>query len=243
MLRPLYNNYSAVVFRSRLYDRLAPRAYLNSIARTVASAGSAPNRLWLDAGCGSGLALLFLKDRLKNGDRYLGTDLTLAGVARTRQRTRNVNVHCVRADFTQALPLQANSVDVVLAHFSTYTVADGAVRLTALKNFHQALKPGGTLVLANPSENYDARRIIRESLEQVRKEDGPWAFLVSKWLLYPPAFWLGLRFIERQLKTGIWKAYSRDALCDEVRRAGFVVQRVETVYAGSGYLLVGEKSG
>ncbi|MFQ5672735.1 MAG: class I SAM-dependent methyltransferase [Nitrospinales bacterium] len=244
MIRSLYKKYWAVGFRSRLYDLLAPRAYLHSIARSIESAGAAPNRLWLDAGCGSGLALIFLRDRLRNGECYLGTDVTASGVERTLARIKTLNVkgHCVRADFTQAMPLRENSVDVILAHFSTYTVADDAARLLALKNFRKALKPAGTLALANPSKNYDARRIIRESLEQVRKANGTWAFLASKWALYPPAFWLGLRFIERQLKTGVWKAYTRDELCDEVRRAGFVVQRVETVYAGSGYLVVGEKS-
>ena len=244
MIRSLYKKYWAIGFRSRLYDLLAPQAYLDSIARTVEIAGVSPNRLWLDAGCGSGLSLIYLKPRLKNGGRYLGMDTATAGVERTLARAKALHVpgRCVRADFTRAMPLRENSIDVILAHFSTYTAADDAARLRALKNFHKALKPGGTLALANPCENYNAEHIIRESLARVRKENTTLAFLVRKWLLYPPALWFGLRFIERQLKSKTWKAYTPDEMCREMRRAGFVVQQVETVYAGAGCLVAGKKS-
>ena len=154
-----------------------------------------------------------------------------------------MNGCCVLTDFTKSLPFKDNSLDVIIAHFSIYIINDKKVRLRALKYFYNVLKVGGTLTLANPSKEYNARCIIQESLQKIRKEEGTLMFWSKKFILYPLTYWFGLRFIERQLQSGVWKAYAENEIYDEIRSAGFSVNISETVYAGCGYLIVAEKSG
>ena len=52
---------------------------------------------------------------------------------------------------------------------------------------------------------------------------------------------MGLNFIQKQLQTGNWMAYSIEDLSDELDQAGFEALSVKTVYAGSAYLMCGLK--
>jgi len=47
---------------------------------------------------------------------------------------------------------------------------------------------------------------------------------------------LGLRFIQKQLYSEKWKAYTREEFSGEMERAGFKVLHVEEVYAGGAFL-------
>lgn len=237
-----YSHYWRIGFASRLYDLLTPQAYLDSLARCVDVVDNSERAVWFDAGCGSGLALRFLQDRLKTGARYFGADLLMPGLRRTASQALGLQntILGLCCDLTRALPMKDASVDVVLSHFFTYTLGYEERRI-ALQNFRSILKPGGILTLANPSVHYNADSIIRSSLEAIRARRKKPDYLLGKWLLYPCAFCFGLRFIERQLKSGIWKAYREVELCDEIRNAGFEIIRSETVYAGSGLFVVGRK--
>ncbi|MEC7641545.1 MAG: class I SAM-dependent methyltransferase, partial [Nitrospinota bacterium] len=145
MIRFLYKKYWAFGFGSRVYDLLAPQAYLDSIARSVDCIGSNKGGIWLDAGCGSGLSLPLIKERLQTGDRFFGMDLTMSGLTRTWVKAKALKVSGtpVLADFTAGLPFKENSVDRIVAHFSTYTVNSSEKRLSAMKDFHRVLKPQG----------------------------------------------------------------------------------------------------
>lgn len=246
MLRYIYRKYWDIGFKSRLYDFLTPQAYLDSLTRAVRSVAETHGGTWLDAGCGSGLSIPLLENKLKSGARYLGTDLTISGLSRTLAKAEdlgmNNRVYCFQSDLTTKLPLRESSVDIILAHFSTYTISNPDKRKQALKNLYHTLKTNGALAIVNPSREYDARNIIRESLERVKSRQGPFVYLLKKCVVYPLTLWFGLRFIERQLKTETWKAYSLEEFCEEVRQAGFKVIRTETVYANSAYLVVGEKA-
>lgn len=245
MIRHLYKKYWDLGFKSRLYDLLTPQAYLDSMARCVACVAERHGEIWLDAGCGSGLAIPFLRNRLKSGACYLGTDLLMSGLGGASAKAEVLavkdRVHCFQSDLTGEFPLKENCVDIVLAHFSTYTVGDDDKRKRALENFNKVLKPSGTLLIVNPSRRYNAENIIRTSLEQVKKRKGAFVYLIKKWIVYPLTLRFGLKYIERQLKTGVWKAYSLEELCGEVRSAGFRIDRTEPVYADSAYLVVAEK--
>ena len=70
-------------FQSRLYDALAPEAYLESIRRLVKCIPMNINIIVPDAGCGSWLILKYLKPKILEGS-YIGVDLLLEGLALTR---------------------------------------------------------------------------------------------------------------------------------------------------------------
>ena len=232
-------------FTSRLYDCLTPESYLESMRKVVTLLPDKPGlKIW-DAGCGTGLLLLFLENAVKQGMIYYASDLLSAGLSQVRMRARNLKifdrVFCFQNDITVAPIFKESSLDVVVAHFSIYTIRDNDKRQQALKNMHHVLKPGSLLIICCPSKNYDADKIIEESCELLRARRGNLEAAIKRMFFYPFTKWLGLNFIQRQLESDQWMSYMREELIEELREAGFETGHSETVYAGGAYLMRGHK--
>jgi ubiquinone/menaquinone biosynthesis C-methylase UbiE len=233
-------------FKSRLYDRLTPESYLESMRKVVALLPDKQGlKIW-DAGCGTGLLLLFLKNAVKRGLIYYGSDLLSAGLNQVRVRARDLRVSdrvaCLQNDITANPLFKGNSLDVVVAHFSIYTIRENYKRQLALKNMCSVLKPGGLLIVCCPSKNYDAGKIIEESCELLRARRGLLQTAIRRMFFYPITKRLGLDFIQKQLQSGQWMAYTREELTEEMQCAGFEIGYSETVYAGGAYLMCGYKA-
>lgn len=233
-------NYWSVGFRSKLYDRLSPEYYFESMRRVVANLPEANSIRLLDAGCGSGLLLQFLETFVREGMTYIGTDILKAGVEGTLARAKELGIEegvsCFQFDLKSPLPTKERTFDVVVGHFSLYTLASDEDRQLALKNFKIAMKPDGVLILTNPSINYDATKIIEDSIELIAERDGWVAGMFRKLFIYPFTNALGLQFIQKQIRMKKWKGYTHDKFVQEIEEAGFMVQHIEEVYAGSAYL-------
>ena len=245
MLSWYEKNYWRTGFKSRLYDRLIPEAYFESMRQTVGlMSGKRDLKIW-DAGCGSGQLLVFLKDEFKRGCVYYGTDLLSAGLETLKLRAYKLGVLdrviCFQNDLSKSPPLKENSIDIVIAHFSIYTIPDNDKRQEALKNIYHVLKPGGLFIASCPSKNYDADQIIKESYCLIRAKKGFWNALLKRLFIYPLTKRLGLNFIQYQLESGKWMAYTLEDLAGELRQVGFEVGASQTVYASSAYLICGHK--
>ena len=239
-------NYWKTGFKSRLYDFLTPEAYFESMRRTVALIPEKKEgKIW-DAGCGSGLLLVFLKNALKGGMNYFGTDLLFSGLEKAKLRAREFEIServtCFQNDLSGTPPFNENSMDIIIAHFSLYTIFDDDKRLQALKNMFQVLKTGGMLIATCPSKNYDADKIIKNSLELVRVNKGISNAMIKRFIFYPLTKNLGLSFIQKQLESGKWIAYTLEGFQEELRQAGFNTGPSKPVYAEGAYLLCGHKS-
>ena len=236
-----YKKYWQIGFLSRLYDLLAPEAYVDSLRLgTNHISGEATI---FDAGCGSGLLIPLLRERLKSGYRYIGTDLLRSGVRSSKRKIEGCRVLVFQSDLLAGLSLRKESVDVVFAAFLTYTVSDVGKRQVLMRDLCAILKPGGKLILINLSRNYNAKNIISRSLEIVRKKMGYRHYWIKKCFVYPLTLRLGLNFVASQIDSNKWHAYTQDELCAETRAGGFEVTHVESVYADSAYLVVAEKPG
>ncbi len=235
-------NYWRLGFQSRLYDLLTPEAYRESARRCVQSVPVKKGQVLLDVGCGSGLLIEGMNDRLDFGLRYLGVDIQISGLIRAQNKAeKEGSVSLFQADFTHPLPLKKESVDIIAAHFSLYTIADRERRKKILSGLVELLKPRGLMVIVNPSREYSAKKIIRESVGLVRERNGAFSAWVKKLFLYPLTTCLGLKFIEKQLKADQWHAFSFNELCEEMESAGLVVVHSEPVYAGCAHLVTGRK--
>ena len=239
----IYKKYWEIGFKTRLYDWLSPEAYLESLQRVADSIRLEEGEWVLDAGCGSGLLLPFLVDRWTRGGRYLGMDILPVGLASLKPRAQRLNLNGsvseVQADLSQALPLRDQSISCVAAHFSIYTLPEKKDRRQVVQEVWRVLKPGGLLITANPTHSYNAKQIIRASLENLRSQGRSW--VVKKYGVYPLTLHLGLNHIEQQLQSGLWHGYQPEELRDEVAQAGFSIEHSESVYAGSGCLVIGKK--
>jgi ubiquinone/menaquinone biosynthesis C-methylase UbiE len=239
-------NYWSIGFQSHLYDRLSPESYFESMRRLVAAIPEGKSLRLLDAGCGSGLLLRFLTERLQEGMVYTGVDLLKTGVKQTLLRAQELGVtnqvSCFNSDLTAFIPIIGGKFDVVVLHFTLYTIMSNEKRQKALAHLKSVMKTGGILILVNPSVDYNVDSIIDESIWLVRSRHGFFASLIKQFLAYPFTKCIGLRFIQKQLRAGEWKAYKREEFSQEIKRAGFVIQHIEQVYAGSAFLVVARLS-
>ncbi|GEM_PF-442390 len=246
IFKKLYKNYWKFGFKSYLYDLLTPSAYLASLQWAVENIKSTPEDLILDMGCGTGQALGFLKPDIKRGVRYIGLDLLKAGLDRTKSKTNGFdiekNVFCIQADFSRKIPIKAASIDFLICHFSLYTIYDTNARINLMNDLFNLIKPGGMVVITNPSKSYNPNSIIYESVRLDKNSKGVFVRLIRKWFLNPLAKILGLNFIHSQLKSGQWKWFSLKEMKDEISQAGFVIVSTKEVYGQSGYLVVAKKS-
>ena len=176
---------------------------------------------------------------------YYGSDFLFTGLKQAKIREKELNlsgqVNWFQNDVTEASPFTKDYIDVVIAHFSIYTIPETEKRHQALKNIYHALKPNGMLIVTCPSKNYDAGKIIKESVELLRVKKGYFASMIKRVFFYPLTKGLGLNFVQKQLQTGNWMAYSIESLSDELGNAGFKTELKNTVYAGSAYLMCGLK--
>jgi ubiquinone/menaquinone biosynthesis C-methylase UbiE len=238
-------NYWRFGFQSKLYDLLTPEAYRESARRCVQSVPVKKGQVLLDVGCGSGLLIECMEEQLVFGLRYLGTDIQFPGLIRAREKAGKEgewSASLLQADFTRPLPLKKESVDIIAAHFSLYTIADSKIRKKVLRDLMEILKPRGLMVIVNPSREYSASNIISESVQLAREQNGILSAWAKKFFLYPLTWLLGLKFVEKQLKTDQWHAFSFKDLCDEMEEAGLSVVHSETVYAGCAHLVTGRKT-
>lgn len=237
--------YWKIGFKSRLYDFLSPESYLESMRKSVALLPDKQGlKIW-DAGCGTGLLLLFLENAGKQGTTYYGSDLLFAGLSQVRMRARNFRtferVACFQHDITVAPAFKEDSLDAVVAHFSIYTIREKDKRQQALKNMYRVLKPGGLFIISCPSVNYNAGKIIEESCKLLRQKRGILHVAIKQMIFYPFTKGLGLKFIQKQLESGQWVAYTQEELTQELQGVGFKIGHSENVYAGGAYLMCGQK--
>ncbi len=138
-----------------LYGRLAPayemlasqsriRLEVGSLLPHLAAIGAA--RV-LDAGCAVGLHSLELA---RSGLEVTGIDLSdaMIGEARTRASGLGLAVRFLKRDLKEAGRLQVRPFDAVLCLGNTMaSSASRADRARSLRAFHDALRPGGLLLL------------------------------------------------------------------------------------------------
>lgn len=105
----------------------------------------------LEIGCGRGVALPVLAERLRP-DAMIGVDVDPSLVELARQRLVRAGIHAVvQVADVRALPLESGSIDLVLDFGTCYHVGGGmAGRAAALGEIARVLRVGGWFVHETP---------------------------------------------------------------------------------------------
>jgi SAM-dependent methyltransferase/uncharacterized protein YbaR (Trm112 family) len=113
-----------------------------------------PIQVVLDAGCGYSWTTDWL---LKIGFEPIGVDITRAYLDIAASRLAASLPHLVVAD-TENLPIQSSAVDAILCYEAFHHIPD---RKKAVQQFFQVLKPGKSVVFAEPGSDHEhAQRSI-----------------------------------------------------------------------------------
>ena len=134
--------------------------YADAVARLGLRAGQAV----LDAGCGSGRALVPMRDAVGRDGTVVGVDLTPEMLAAARDHGRLTVAALLLAD-TRFLPLRDASVDAVLAAGLLPHLPDPAAGLAELA---RVTRPGGRLAVFHPV----SRAMLAARKGQVPAVDG-----------------------------------------------------------------------
>ena len=108
----------------------------------------------LDAGCGSGRALPYLREAVGREGLVLALDLTWEMLVEARRRGRDSVAQLVQADLA-ALPLRRASLDAVFAAGLLPHLADPGVALLELA---RVARPSCTLALFHPVSSAELAR-------------------------------------------------------------------------------------
>ena len=146
----------------------------------------------LDIGCGRG-AVLLMAAKLVPGGRTLGIDLWKTSdqsgnaLEATSQNARLEGVADrvdLRTGDMRALPLQDESVDVILSSLAIHNVSDATGRARAIDEAVRVLRPGGRIVIVdiNATREYEARLRQRAMADVERRSLGPRMWFGGPWV-------------------------------------------------------------
>jgi len=146
----------------------------------------------LDIGCGRG-AVLLMAAKLLSGGRALGIDLwktsDQSGNA-LEATSQNAGLEGVadrvdlRTGDMRALPLQDESVDVILSSLAIHNVPDATGRARAIDEAVRVLRPGGRILIVdiNATRDYEARLRERGMADVERRSLGPRMWFGGPWV-------------------------------------------------------------
>lgn len=150
------------------YDLLAGQAiWREQVLRVLDHVHETPKRI-LDLGCGPGVSAFALAEKLGPGTEIVGIDVARNMVAlakRHLERDHPDLASRVRFEVADAttLPYDDGAFDMAVGHSFLYLVPD---RAAVLREVRRVLRPGGTLVLMEPSADGSLPRAALSAVPQ-----------------------------------------------------------------------------
>jgi arsenite methyltransferase len=116
----------------------------------------------VDLGSGAGIDVFLSAKRVSKEGRVIGVDMTDEMLERARRNAREsgyTNVEFRKGDIEETIPVDENSVDVVISNCVINLTTD---KVKAFKEIHRILKNGGRMVI---SDLVSDGKISRESID------------------------------------------------------------------------------
>jgi ubiquinone/menaquinone biosynthesis C-methylase UbiE len=238
--------YWSLVFKTGVYDRFMPLNYNLALKEAFFLLTPAPQDHVLDAGCGSGSLFLHAVSWLRNGGRMTAIDIDAEGIQAAAFRAREldiaVSVSLRTADLTVCAESERQMYDGVLSLFSLYVIPGNEKRLNALKNIVSWLKPQGRLVLTVPSENYNAKMIIKNTIKiESEQRLGNPLYRAFRRLVILPIVKKWLAKIQQNLENDTFHKFTKEELLALLISVGLKPEQIIETYGGSAYHVVAKK--
>jgi len=156
-----------------LYDRIAAAPGVGKWRQAAADRIAGPGDTVVEMGCGTGVNLPYLRERVGPNGRVVGIDITGPLLERARERAAGYqNVDVIRGDAT-APPIR--EADAVLATFVCGLLSDPAA---VVDRWCDLVGPGGRVAVldATASDDPRGRALTRSSERSSRRDRRPTAF-------------------------------------------------------------------
>ncbi|MBI3738938.1 MAG: arsenite methyltransferase, partial [Chloroflexi bacterium] len=129
----------------------------------VTIASLQPGQTVLDLGSGAGLDCFFAAKKVGAAGRVIGVDMTPEMIARARSSAKRLNLDNVefRQGYLEELPVDSNSVDVIISNCVINLAPDKA---KVFKEAFRVLKPGGKLAVSDIVTDGPLPEAIKKSL-------------------------------------------------------------------------------
>lgn len=214
-----------------IYDALLGlRPYTAMLDEIVDGLGLERNELVLDAGCGSGNLTRRLLNR---GYRVDAVDASPGMLQRATAKCPEAEPHT--QDLDQPFPCAEGTYAGITCSNVLYSLP--GPRKT-LGDFHRILKPGGRLVLSNPSRQFSMGKVLERNWQD-QKWGGRLNFLATlPRLLLLSAF--NLVLLRRQQADRFYFP-NAEQLRQLFQETGFESVEVRSTYAGQGWLVSATK--
>lgn len=219
---------------ARFYDSL-PKYYgpyqrlVAEVVRAVEAEVERGDRI-LDAGCGTGNFLIELG---RVGYEVEGIDFSSEMLTRARQKSHRAgldNVKLQKWNIDEGLTLYPDGAyDGVISIHVLYTLSKPEI---AVSEYLRVLKPGGTLVLAEPTHTIGIGPAFRE----IYREGG--LVNVGKLALTQAGVGICNMIIRKNHRSGSYRCWSRDELKTMLEDSGFSIDTMKQTYATNSLLLV-----
>ena len=135
--------------------------YLNNISK---------NKVVLDAGCGTGKFLNVLET---NAKRYIGIDLSKNQLAKAKLKSLNNYSQFICSNLTK-IPLEDNSVDLIVSTWVLGTITDINERNKVLNEFMRVLNNTGSIILVENASGSEFEIIRGRDKDNRTKDYNNW---------------------------------------------------------------------
>lgn len=210
-------------------DRAAPyKELINNILR---SGKFEKNQLVLDAGSGTGLISIAIK---KSGARVISVDNSHTAMA--LHKKKDVEAEFVVSDLRHKLPFSNDYFDRVVCILTLHVLSPHD-REAVITEFFRVLKPGGIVVLVNPSVHFNSFRIFTEHVRSAFKTLGWWKAIYEIFLFVIPITKMFYYNFILEFGGNSYNYLELNEQCTYLKEAGFgSVSETKEIYAHSAVL-------
>ena len=122
-----------------------------------------PGQTVLDLGSGAGLDCFFAAQKVGEAGKVIGVDMTPEMIDRARASAKRMNIQNVefRQGYLEALPVESNSVDVIISNCVINLSPD---KQKVFAEAFRVMKPGGKLAVSDIVTDGELPEPIRKSL-------------------------------------------------------------------------------
>lgn len=209
--------------------------YQQLVERAVSSLELSRPKKILDAGCGTGEISIRL---IRDGHDVTSVDFSRKAIELYQKKFNHSQI--LLLDITLPLPFPDNTFDIVISVNTLYSIDPHKLN-SVIDEFRRVIKKGGTLLIADPSKEFNNYTIFLEDLRLAVRKYGPLGLIrmIPNLLNYSRLLLYNFK-IDDKAKKEEYTFFDKKRY-KQLIDSKFGIKTIDIIYAGQDVMLVGEK--